>query len=149
MKPASQITLALPISAFNPRRIEKSIMARAFADITFTPAVRALQKEKGSADSYDRFLADGTPAGDRLGPKEIAFISGIDGFYQATVNSRGWPYVQFRGGPEGFLKTLDDRTIAYADFRGNRQYLSNGKLADDERVSLILMDYAHRRRLKI
>ncbi len=124
-------------------------MARAFADIAFTPTVRALQRENGSADQYDRFLAAETPSGDRLGPKEVAFIEKIDGFYQATVNSEGWPYVQFRGGPEGFLKVVDDRTIAYADFRGNRQYLSDGNLVGDSRISLILMDYANRRRLKV
>ena len=87
--------------------------------------------------------------GDRLTDRETAFISAIDGFYQSTVSETGWPYVQFRGGPAGFLKILDDKTIAYADFRGNRQYLSVGNLTGDDRVSLILMVYANLQRLKV
>lgn len=124
-------------------------MTRAFAEIAFTPAVRAAQERLGSAAAYAKFLAPEAERGDRLGPDEAAFIAGRDGFYQATVSSTGWPYVQFRGGPAGFLHVLDERTIAYADFRGNRQYLSSGNLAGDDRISLILMDYANRRRLKI
>ena len=87
--------------------------------------------------------------GDRLGDLEVDFIEARDGFYQATVSETGWPYVQFRGGPAGFLKVLDEGTIAYADFRGNVQYISAGNLAASDRVALILMDYANRRRLKI
>lgn len=124
-------------------------MARAFAEIAFTPAVRAAQERHGSATSYGRFLAPEAERGDRLGPRETAFVEQRDGFYQATVSSSGWPYVQFRGGPRGFLKVLDDRTVAYADFRGNRQYLSTGNLAEDDRVSLILMDYPNQARLKL
>jgi len=124
-------------------------MSRAFAEISFTPSVLAIQKQRGSAESYARFLDPDADRGDRVGPMEAEFISLRDGFYQATVSETGWPYVQFRGGPIGFLKVLDDRTIAYADFRGNRQYLSAGNLTDNERVSLILMDYPNRRRLKI
>lgn len=124
-------------------------MARAFAEIAFTPAVRAVQERQGSAGAYAKFLAPEAAPGDRLGPEEAAFVAARDGFYQATVSSAGWPYVQFRGGPVGFLKVLDERTIAYADFRGNRQYLSDGNLAGDDRISLILMDYANRRRLKV
>lgn len=86
---------------------------------------------------------------DALGPGEVAFILGRDGFYQATVSQNEWPYVQFRGGPVGFLRVLDEKTIGYADFRGNRQYLSVGNLNANDRVALILMDYAQRRRLKI
>ena len=84
-----------------------------------------------------------------LGPGEAAFITERDGFYQATVSETGWPYVQFRGGPAGFLKVLGEKTIAYADFRGNRQYISTGNLSGNDRVSLILMDYPNQRRLKI
>jgi len=84
-----------------------------------------------------------------LTPIEAEFIEARDGFYQATVNENGWPYVQFRGGPPGFLKVLDEQTIGYADFRGNIQYLSVGNMAANDRVALILMDYANRRRLKI
>jgi uncharacterized protein len=124
-------------------------MTRAFAEIAFTPAVRAAQERQGSAAAYAKFLAPEAARGDRLGPAEAAFVAGRDGFYQATVSSTGWPYVQFRGGPAGFLKVFDERTIAYADFRGNRQYLSSGNLAEDDRISVILMDYPNRRRLKV
>jgi hypothetical protein len=124
-------------------------MSRAFAEISFTPSVRALQAQNGSADGYAKFLSPDAARADRIGPAEVEFISGRDGFYQATVSETGWPYVQFRGGPVGFLKVLNDQTIAYADFRGNRQYLSAGNLTEDSRVSMILMDYPNRRRLKI
>ena len=124
-------------------------MARAFAEIAFTPNVQAVQQQMGSAEPYAKFLKSDADPADRLGDAEAEFIAARDGFYQATVSETGWPYVQFRGGPAGFLKVLDDRTIAYADFRGNRQYLSVGNLAGDDRVSLILMDYPNRRRLKV
>lgn len=124
-------------------------MARAFAEITFTPTVLAEQQRQGTAESYAEFLsAEATPA-DAIGPAEADFIARRDGFFQATVGENGWPYVQFRGGSVGFLKVLDDRTLAYADFRGNRQYLSVGNLRSDDRVSLILVDYPNRRRLKV
>lgn len=124
-------------------------MARAFSEIAFTPAVRAAQQRQGSAAAYDRFLAPEAERANVLGPEESTFVEARDGFYQATVSETGWPYVQFRGGPPGFLKVLDDHTIAYADFRGNRQYVSTGNLAGDDRISLILMDYPNRRRLKV
>ena len=124
-------------------------MARAFAEIAFTPAVLATQERQGSAKSYAKFLAPEADGGDRLTEAEAAFIAARDGFFQATVSETGWPYVQFRGGPAGFVKVLDDKTIAYADFRGNRQYLSVGNLSEDDRISLILVDYPNRRRLKI
>jgi|SRR6056297_239422 len=131
----------------NDRRDD--IMARAFADIAFTPAVRAQQARMGSADGYAKFLADDVSGSDVLGSEEASFITARDGFYQATVSQTGWPYVQFRGGPVGFLKVLTARTIAYADYRGNRQYISVGNLSGNERVSMILMDYPNRRRLKL
>lgn len=124
-------------------------MARAFAEITFTPAVIAVQSQQGSAKSYAKFLTPEAKRGDILSENEIDFIAARDGFYQSTVSETGWPYVQFRGGPAGFLKVLDNKTIAYADFRGNRQYVSAGNLADSDKISLILMDYPNRRRLKI
>lgn len=86
---------------------------------------------------------------DALTADEVEFIQERDAFYQATVSESGWPYVQHRGGPAGFLKVLDAKTIGYADFRGNVQYISVGNLTGDDRVSLILMDYANKRRLKI
>ncbi len=124
-------------------------MARAFAEIAFTPSVVETQKRQGSADGYAKFLDADAPRGDRIGPAEAEFIAARDGFYQATVAENGWPYVQFRGGPVGFLKVLDAQTLACADFRGNRQYLSAGNLTADARISLILMDYPNQRRLKV
>jgi predicted pyridoxine 5'-phosphate oxidase superfamily flavin-nucleotide-binding protein len=124
-------------------------MSRAFTDIAFTPSVRAMQEKEGSAAAYAPFLLDDAERRDEIGLGEAEFIEARDGFYQATVSETGWPYVQFRGGPAGFLRVIDARTIAYADYRGNRQYLSVGNLKENDRVSLILMDYQHRRRLKI
>jgi uncharacterized protein len=124
-------------------------MAHAFAEIAFTPSVRATQQQHGSATAYAKFLAPEAERGNRLTANEAAFIAERDGFYQATVSETGWPYVQFRGGPTGFLKVLDDNTVAYADFRGNRQYISTGNLDANGRIALILMDYPNRRRLKI
>lgn len=124
-------------------------MARAFSKLAFTSEVRKLQEIQGSAKAYDKFLLPEAPENNRLGPKEKQFIAMRDGFYQATVSETGWPYVQFRGGPRGFLKVLDDRTIAYADFRGNRQYISAGNLTTDDRIAMILVDYPNSARVKI
>ncbi len=124
-------------------------MARAFAEIAFTPAVLDEQTRQGSAQSYARFTAPEVEPNATLTINEAAFIEARDGFYQATVSETGWPYVQFRGGPPGFLRVIDANTIGYADFRGNRQYISTGNLASDGRVALILMDYPNRARLKI
>ncbi len=124
-------------------------MARAFAEIAFTPAVREEQDRHGATKVHTRFLAEETEPSDSLTEVEAAFVAARDGFYQATVSQTGWPYVQFRGGPPGFLKVLDPKTLAYADFRGNRQYVSLGNLRGDGRVAMILMDYPNRRRLKI
>lgn len=128
-------------------------MSNAFTDITFTPSVKAAQADYGSRallaafDGSDEETASASPV--ELGEDESDFIHARDSFYQATVNEYGWPYVQYRGGPVGFLRVLDKRTLGYADFRGNRQYLSVGNLRADERVALILLDYAQRRRLKL
>ncbi len=123
-------------------------MARAFAKISFTPNVQAVQTEMGSRTAY-RTAELGDTETVALSAFEQAFITERDSFYQATVSQSGWPYVQHRGGPAGFLKVLDDQTIGYADFSGNRQYLSVGNLRGDDRVSLLLMDYPGRQRLKI
>lgn len=123
-------------------------MALAFAKIAFTPNVQAAQSRMGSHDAY-RASATGDAEPVALRPYEAEFIAARDSFYQGTVGESGWPYVQHRGGPTGFLKVLDDRTIGYADFSGNRQYISVGNLAGDDRVSLFLMDYPGQRRLKI
>lgn len=124
-------------------------MSRTYADLAFTPTVRAQQTRMGSRAAYARLDDDDEPTRHTLSAHEAAFIQARDGFYQATVSETGWPYVQFRGGPVGFLKVLDAQTLGYADFRGNRQYISVGNLQGNDRVSLILMDYAQQRRLKI
>ena len=123
-------------------------MSRAYSDIAFTPAVRAMQTRMGSRSVYAP-LDRTSDKRDALTASEVEFIQERDGFYQATVGESGWPYVQHRGGPAGFLKVLDPRTIAYADFRGNVQYISVGNLTGNDRVSIFLMDYANQRRLKI
>ncbi len=123
-------------------------MARAFAKISFTPDVRVVQSEMGSRAAYQS-AESGELEEVVLGDAEQTFIAGRDSFYQATVSQTGWPYVQHRGGPAGFLRVLDEHTIGYADFSGNRQYISVGNLRGDDRVSLILMDYSRRLRLKI
>lgn len=123
-------------------------MARTFAKIAFTANVQAAQARLGSRDAY-RTAELGDPEVVGLGPYEVDFIGARDSFYQGTVGESGWPYVQHRGGPVGFLKVLGPRTIGYADFSGNRQYISVGNLAGDDRVSLFLMDYRAQRRLKI
>jgi hypothetical protein len=123
-------------------------MSHRFAELTFTDRVKAIQEQEGSRASYARFEG-GAAHHDRLGSAEAAFLAARDSFYLATVSETGWPYVQHRGGPPGFLKVLDEATIGFADFRGNRQYVSLGNLGGDDRVSLILVDYPHRRRLKI
>jgi ferredoxin-NADP reductase/predicted pyridoxine 5'-phosphate oxidase superfamily flavin-nucleotide-binding protein len=123
-------------------------MGRAYSDIAFTPAVRAVQSRMGSRSIYAP-LDRTTDRRDALTADEVAFIHERDGFYQATVSESGWPYVQYRGGPVGFLKVLDAKTIAYADFRGNVQYISVGNLSGNDRISIFLMDYANQRRLKI
>lgn len=124
-------------------------MAHAFSGLMFTPTVKALQQRFGSRESYKRFEAPEAPPRDRLGAHEAEFLAARDSFYMASVSETGWPYVQHRGGPPGFLKALDDRTIGFADFRGNRQYISTGNLLTDDRVSLFLMDYPGQRRLKL
>jgi predicted pyridoxine 5'-phosphate oxidase superfamily flavin-nucleotide-binding protein len=122
-------------------------MPYGFLDIAITPGVKAAQAENGSAHLWEDFK--GHRAFDRFTANEAAFIGERDSFYMATVSETGWPYVQHRGGPRGFLRVIDDRTLAFADFTGNRQYISLGNLGADRRVSLILMDYTNRRRLKI
>jgi uncharacterized protein len=122
-------------------------MGYGFLDIATTPSVRAAQAANGSADHWEGFQGDRDF--DRFTQAEADFIAGRDGFYMATVSQTGWPYVQYRGGPPGFLRVLDERTLGFADYRGNRQYISLGNLQADDRVSLILMDYPARRRLKL
>lgn len=120
-------------------------MSHPYFDIAFTPAVCALQSREGSRAQYGAFDSEG--AG--LGRQEASFIEAADHFFQATVGETGWPYVQHRGGPAGFLKVLDAHTIGFADLRGNRQFISLGNLSHDGRIALILMDWVAKRRLKL
>lgn len=122
-------------------------MSYGFLDIAMTPSVQAVQVAMGTDHIFRDF--EGDRAFDRFTERERAHIASRDSFYMATVTETGWPYVQHRGGPAGFLKVVDDRTLAFADYRGNRQYLSVGNLAADDRVSLILVDYPRRTRMKI
>lgn len=120
-------------------------MPAAYLDTLITPAVTAAQTRY-----YGMAMATGdAPAGDELGDAERAFIAARDSFYMATVTEKGWPYVQHRGGPAGFLRVRGPTSLAFADFRGNRQLLSTGNAAANDRVALFLMDYPQRARLKI
>jgi predicted pyridoxine 5'-phosphate oxidase superfamily flavin-nucleotide-binding protein len=123
-------------------------MGRRFAELAFTPLVKEQQQQHGSRELYERVERSSDP-GDRLGPYEQAFIKERDGFYLASVTETGWPYIQFRGGTKGFLRIRDDRTIGFADLRGNKQYISVGNLQHDDRVAMFLMDYPGQTRLKI
>ncbi len=119
-----------------------------FGTLVFTPLVKQLQERYGSRRQYERMEKSGG-ANDRLTPFEIEFLAERDSFYWATIGSSGWPYVQHRGGPKGFLKVIDDKTLALADFRGNKQFISTGNLLTNDRVAMILIDYPRQARLKI
>jgi predicted pyridoxine 5'-phosphate oxidase superfamily flavin-nucleotide-binding protein len=123
-------------------------MGKSFAKIAFTPLVKQQQTLHGSRTAYDRVEQTGPP-GDSLTPQERDFIATRDSFYMASTSETGWPYLQHRGGSPGFLHILDDRTIAFADLRGNKQYISIGNLQHDDRVAIFLMDYPSQSRLKI
>ena len=123
-------------------------MAQTFLHTLFGPGARALQEAAGSRASYAR-MEEGAGEADILTDREADFIAARDSFYMASVSEDGWPYVQHRGGPAGFLRRIEGNRIGFADFRGNRQYLSTANLAADDRVSLFLMDYPNRRRLKL
>lgn len=118
-----------------------------FGDLAFTPAVKATQERLGSRGNYARL--EGRTSRTRLGQDEIDFIAARDSVYVATVGENGWPYVQYRGGPRGFLMLLDEGTLGLADFRGNRQYISTGNVLSTGRACLFLMDYPAQERLKI
>lgn len=122
-------------------------MLNKFAEIAFTESVKRAQEHYGTRKQNQR--VEMLEHGDELTEFEAEFIGRRDGFYMATVLENGFPYVQFRGGPQGFLKVFDSRTLGHADFRGNQQYISVGNLRNNNRAALILMDYANRRRLKI
>jgi predicted pyridoxine 5'-phosphate oxidase superfamily flavin-nucleotide-binding protein len=123
-------------------------MGDRFAEIAFTPRVRAVQEQQGSRARYAR-LDDGPANHDRLSEREAAFIATRDSFYIATVSETGWPALQHRGGPPGFVRILGEHLIGFADFRGNRQYITVGNIATNDRVALFFMDYPSRTRLKL
>jgi uncharacterized protein len=119
-----------------------------FGSLVFTPLVKKLQERYDSRRQYERMENSGASQ-DRFTPFEKEFLAGRDSFYMATTGATGWPYVQHRGGPKGFLKVIDDQTLAFADFHGNKQYISTGNLLSDDRVALIMVDYPRQARLKI
>ena len=123
-------------------------MGHRFMELAFTPGVLAAQEAQGSRRAYEGFEA-GPAYGDELGPQESQFVLARDSFYLATVGETGWPYVQHRGGPIGFLQPLGDRHLVFPDYRGNRQYISLGNIDAGAKVCLFLMDYEQKVRLKI
>lgn len=118
------------------------------SDVAFTPAVKAIQAERGSRGTYARMEARGGFRTDATADLE-AFLAGVDTAFLATATADGQPYAQHRGGPKGFIRLIDEKTLGFADFRGNRQYVSIGNLSENDRAFLFLMDYAHRRRIKL
>jgi uncharacterized protein len=119
-----------------------------FGSLVFTPLVKKLQERYGSRRQYERMENSGATQ-DRLTEFETEFLAQRDSFYMATTGATGWPYIQHRGGLKGFLKVIDDRTLAFADLRGNKQYISTGNLLTDNRVAIIMVDYPRQARLKI
>ncbi|MEJ1158879.1 pyridoxamine 5'-phosphate oxidase family protein [Prosthecomicrobium sp. N25] len=124
-------------------------MSHKFAEIAFTPTVKKIQDQQGSRMAYARMEGVREPVNQRLTGAEASFLAARDSLYMATVSETGWPYIQHRGGPAGFVRVIDERTIGFADFRGNRQYVSVGNLTTDDRVSLFFMDYPNKTRLKL
>ena len=120
-----------------------------FRSLLFTPDVKAIQAKQGSRAAYARGEHEGDTSPDLLGEDEADFLAERDSFYMASVGESGWPYVQHRGGPKGFVRVLDQHTIGFADFRGNRQYISLGNLGRDPRAALIFVNYPARSRLKL
>ncbi len=123
-------------------------MNRPISDIAFTPSVKAVQERLGSRRIYSG-ASERSGWSDVIGEDLAEFIAGRDSLYLATATADGQPYIQHRGGPKGFLKVLDGRTLAFADFSGNRQYISMGNLAENDKAYIFLMDYPNRRRVKI
>lgn len=118
------------------------------SDVAFTPSVKAVQTRKGSRRGYARVEERGAWQ-TRITPELARFIEAQTSIFLATVNAEGQPYIQHRGGPAGFLRVLDDKTVGFADFAGNRQYITQGNLADNPKAHLFLIDYAQRKRVKI
>jgi uncharacterized protein len=123
-------------------------MPRKFGELAFTPEVKAAQEQRGSRQTYEKYIANGAD-NDTITPNLAEFIAQLDGFYLGTVSSNGYPYIQFRGGAPGFLKVLDEKTLGFADFMGNVQYITIGNLSSHNKAFLFLMDYRHRKRIKL
>jgi hypothetical protein len=117
------------------------------ATLVFTPAAQHAQAERGSAKAYATRLAEGFP--DTVTPELAGFIAEQDTVFLATANAQGAPYIQHRGGPKGFIKIIDDKTLGFADYRGNRQYITLANLSENDRAYLFLLDPARRQRIKI
>jgi predicted pyridoxine 5'-phosphate oxidase superfamily flavin-nucleotide-binding protein len=128
--------------------MEASAMPSPSSDIAFTPTIKAIQAARGSRPAYAKMEARGGFRRD-IDENLAAFLEGIDTAYLATANAAGQPYAQHRGGPKGFIRVLGPRLIGWADYAGNRQYISTGNLAENDKAFLFLMDYAHRRRIKL
>lgn len=140
-----------PLPALRPRlaaTATEAFMPHTFANTMFSEASKQLQQRFGSRASYERMSRFGEGE-QSLGLYETEFIAARDSFYMSTVTPDGWPYIQHRGGPVGFLKVLDEHTLAFADYSGNKQYISAGNLSVNDRFALFLMDYPNRTRLKI
>ena len=118
------------------------------SDIAFTPAVKAIQSDRGSRTSYSRMEKGGSWE-TTVTPELEAFLSGLDMFYLGTANAEGQPYIQYRGGSPGFLKVVDEKTLGFADFGGNRQYITLGNLSENTKAFIFLMDYANSQRIKL
>jgi predicted pyridoxine 5'-phosphate oxidase superfamily flavin-nucleotide-binding protein len=116
-----------------------------FTDYAFTPTVKKLQEEHGSRAGYERM---GRQENHTVDWQSQLYLGERDSFYMSTVGENGWPYVQHRGGPKGFVRVIDENTLAFADFRGNKQYISTGNIIDNQKVAMIFMDYPNKRRLK-
>ena len=123
-------------------------MTRVFTSLAFSPAVKAAQARYGVREHGAR-LEQKEPANDRLTPELRRFVAETDSFFIATASREGWPHVQHRGGPAGFVKVLDDRTLAFADYAGNKQLITVGNLGENDRVMIFIIDYPRGRRLKI
>ncbi|WP_298261665.1 pyridoxamine 5'-phosphate oxidase family protein [uncultured Litoreibacter sp.] len=124
-------------------------MPNAYHEIAFTPAVKALQEAEGSRKLYEKYEASPKRMKTQLTPPELTYIAARDSFYMSSVGETGWPYMQHRGGPAGFIKPLNAQEFGWAEYVGNRQYISTGNIAQNDRVALFFIDYASKTRLKL
>ena len=140
-----------PVTLIGPVALSEATMETAHAyssDIAFTPSIKALQGRKGSRQAYQRMEERGSWQ-TRITPDLAAFIEAQTSIFLGTASAQGQPYIQHRGGPAGFLRVLDEKTIGFVDYSGNRQFITQGNLSDNPKAHIFLIDYAHRRRIKI